>query len=86
MATLVLQVAGAAIGGAFGPLGATLGAAAGALAGYAVDRYLFGTTVEGARLGDLNVQRSEEGAAIPRLYGKARLSGQVIWATRFEEV
>ncbi|MFC0285125.1 baseplate multidomain protein megatron [Kaistia hirudinis] len=86
MATLVLQVAGAALGGVFGPLGATIGAAAGALAGYAVDQYLFGTTAEGARLSDLNVQRSEEGAAIPRVYGKARISGQVIWATRFEEV
>jgi len=86
MATLVLQVAGAALGGLFGPLGATLGAAAGALAGYAADQYLFGSTTEGPRLADLSVQRSEEGAAIPRVYGKARLSGQVIWATRFEEV
>ncbi|MCX5493086.1 glycoside hydrolase/phage tail family protein [Kaistia dalseonensis] len=86
MATLVLQAAGAALGGLFGPIGATIGAAAGALAGYAVDQALFGQTVEGARLADLNVQRSEEGAAIPRVYGRARLSGQVIWATRFEEV
>jgi hypothetical protein len=86
MATLVLQAAGAALGGLLGPVGATLGAAAGALAGYAVDQYLFGTHVEGARLSDLDVQRSEEGAAIPRIYGRVRLSGQVIWATAFEEV
>ena len=29
---------------------------------------------------------STEGAAIPRVYGRARLSGQVIWATNLEEV
>ncbi|MBZ9935007.1 glycoside hydrolase/phage tail family protein [Mesorhizobium sp. BR1-1-16] len=86
MATIVLQAAGAAIGGVFGPLGATLGAAVGALAGSVIDQSLFGTSTEGARLSDLDVQRSEEGAPIPRLYGRGRLSGQVIWATRFEEV
>ncbi len=86
MATIVLQAAGAAIGGIFGPLGATIGAAVGALAGSVVDQSLFGTSTEGPRLSDLDVQRSEEGAAIPRLYGRGRLSGQVIWATRFEEV
>ncbi|SHE61306.1 Putative phage tail protein [Kaistia soli DSM 19436] len=86
MATIVLQAAGAAIGGIFGPLGATLGAAVGALAGSVIDQSLFGSSTEGTRLSDLDVQRSEEGAPIPRLYGRARLSGQVIWATRFEEV
>lgn len=86
MATIVLQAAGAAIGGVFGPLGATIGAAVGALAGSVVDRSLFGSSSEGPRLADLDMQRSEEGAPIPRLYGRARLAGQVIWATRFEEV
>ncbi len=86
MATIVLQAAGAAIGGVFGPLGATLGAAVGALAGSVIDQQLFGSSSEGARLADLDVQRSEEGAPLPRLYGRARLAGQVIWATRFEEV
>ena len=86
MATIVLQAAGAAIGGIFGPLGATIGAAVGALAGSVIDQQLFNTSTEGARLADLDVQRSEEGAPIPRLYGRGRLAGQVIWATRFEEV
>lgn len=86
MATIVLQAAGAVVGGVLGPLGAVIGGAVGALAGNIVDRSLFGSDSEGARLGDLDVQRSEEGAPIPRLYGRARLSGQVIWATRFEEV
>ncbi len=88
MATLVLQAAGAAVGALFGPVGAIAGRAIGALAGYAVDSALFGThsTREGSRLADLDPQTSREGAAIPRVYGRVRISGQVIWATRFEEV
>ena len=88
MATLVLQAAGAAVGALFGPVGAIAGRALGALAGYAVDSALFGTTAprEGARLADLEPQTSREGAAIPRVYGRVRIAGQVIWATRFEEV
>ncbi len=88
MATLVLQAAGAAVGALFGPVGAIAGRALGALAGYAVDSALFSThtTREGARLADLEPQTSREGAAIPRVYGRVRISGQVIWATRFEEV
>ncbi|HVY20482.1 MAG TPA: glycoside hydrolase/phage tail family protein [Bauldia sp.] len=87
MATLVLQAAGAAIGSLFGPLGTIVGRAVGGLAGYAIDQSLFGEhrTIEGPRLADLTVQTSREGAPIPRLYGRVRISGQVIWATRFEE-
>jgi hypothetical protein len=87
VATLVLQAAGAAIGSVFGPLGAIAGRAIGALAGYTVDQALFGQrrAVEGPRLADLTVQTSREGAPIPRVYGRVRISGQVIWATRFEE-
>ena len=29
---------------------------------------------------------SEEGAAIPALWGRMRVAGQVIWATNLEEV
>ncbi len=88
MATLVLQAAGAAVGSLFGPVGAIAGRALGALAGYAVDSALFGThsTREGSRLSDLDPQTSREGAAIPRVYGRVRIAGEVIWATRFEEV
>lgn len=88
MATLVLQAAGAAVGALFGPVGAIAGRAIGALAGYAVDSALFSTssTSEGSRLSDLDPQTSREGAAIPRVYGRVRIAGEVIWATRFEEV
>ena len=87
MATLVLGAAGAALGSVFGGVGAVLGRAAGALAGYGLDRALFGATrhSEGPRLSDLDVQASTEGAVVPRLYGRARLAGQIIWATDFEE-
>lgn len=88
MATMVLQTAGAALGSIFGPIGSAVGRAAGALAGSFIDRSLFGEDriVEGSRLTDLSVQESREGAPIPRVFGRTRLSGQIIWATEFEEV
>jgi len=89
MATLVLQVAGSAIGSALGgPIGMAIGQAAGALAGGLIDRQIMGggrRSVEGPRLKALDGITASEGAPIPRLYGRARLGGQVIWATRFEE-
>ena len=85
MATLLLQAAGAAVGSLFGPLGTIIGRAVGGLAGYTVDQALFGTHAQGARLSDLTPQTSTEGTPIPRLYGRARISGQVIWATNYEE-
>jgi hypothetical protein len=90
MAALALSIAGSAAGGAiFGPTGAIAGRLIGALAGNAIDQVLFGhheRSLEGPRLGDLEVMASTDGAPIPRVYGRARLSGQVIWATNLEEV
>ena len=91
MAALVLSAAGATAGKAiFGPTGAIAGRLVGALAGNAIDRALFGNrqdvSQEGPRLADLEVMASTEGAPIPRVYGRARLSGQIIWATNLEEV
>ncbi len=91
MATLLLGAAGGLVGGAlFGPIGAVAGRALGALGGAVVDQTLFGanrsSTSHGPRLSDLDVMASTEGAGIPRLYGRARLSGQVIWATKLKEV
>jgi hypothetical protein len=100
MATLALSAVGAAAGSALLPasfsfLGATLtgaaiGRAAGSLAGAYIDQALFGssgqdTVRDGPRLSDLTVTASTEGADIARLYGRARLGGQIIWATNFEE-
>lgn len=87
MATILLQAAGAAIGGLLGPIGSAIGAAAGALAGYTIDQALINGTrrIEGPRLSGARPFTAEEGVAIPRLYGTARLGGIMIWATRFEE-
>ena len=91
MAALVFSVAGAAAGSAvLGPVGAIVGRLVGAVAGNAIDQALFGArrdrALEGPRLSDLTVMASTEGAAVPRVYGRARLSGQVIWATKLDEV
>ncbi|MFT0890921.1 baseplate multidomain protein megatron [Pseudochelatococcus sp. G4_1912] len=92
MATLVLQVAGAAVGGLVGgPIGAIAGRAIGGLAGAVIDSQLFGggggtQYREGPRLTDMDGLSSTEGAPVPRVYGRARIGGQLIWATRFEEV
>ncbi|WP_373237821.1 baseplate multidomain protein megatron, partial [Cohaesibacter celericrescens] len=89
MTTLVLKTAGSMIGGALlGPFGAALGGALGASAGYAIDQSLFGgstSKTEGPRLSDLQVQTSTEGAPIARLYGRARLNGEIFWATHYTE-
>jgi hypothetical protein len=94
MATLVLQAAGSAIGGAIGgPFGAMAGRALGGIAGAMIDSSLMGGSgsgkgarhVEGPRLREMGGLASTEGEAIPRVYGRARLGGQMIWATRFEE-
>jgi hypothetical protein len=89
MATIVLQAAGQGLGTLFGgPVGGIVGRALGAVAGNVIDQQLFGTTrkIEGPRLGDLRVMASSEGAPVPRLWGRMRIAGQVIWATNFEEV
>jgi len=98
MATLLLTAAGAAIGGSalsgfslFGTAiaGAQIGQAIGGIIGSIVDQSLFGPgrqRVEGPRLKDIHVQSSSEGTPIPEIFGRTRVAGQIIWATRFKEV
>src|SRR3990167_2627441 len=86
MAALLLGVAGAAAGGVIG--GTFLGMSAasiGWMAGLAAHSLLFPTSTDlppafGPRLGDLKIQTSTYGSAIPRAYGTVRLAGNVIWA------
>lgn len=86
MATVILQAAGAALGGLFGPVGALAGRALGALAGGAIDHALFATGGgEAAHLATARIPGPEEGTAIPRVYGTVRIGGTPIWATRFLE-
>ena len=90
MATVVLQYAGSAVGTFLGgPIGGMIGRAAGAIAGNFIDQALFGSggrRIDGPRINDLRVMSSSEGAPIPRLWGRMRVAGEVIWATNFEEV
>ncbi|MEM9734988.1 MAG: host specificity protein, partial [Pseudomonadota bacterium] len=93
MATLVLSAAGSAVGSAVGGtvLGVSsqaLGQAVGATLGGVIDQRILGegsATVESGRARSLRLQASTEGAAIPQLYGRMRLSGQVIWSSRYLE-
>jgi hypothetical protein len=98
MASLVPGIAGSAIGpslfGAgfslFGAsiTGAEIGGAIGTLIGTELDNLIApGThiTRKGPRLSDVNIQGSSEGAPIPRVYGRMRVAGQLLWATKFKE-
>ena len=83
MASLILSTAGNA---AFGPIGGFLGA----LAGTAIDSLaisaLTPARVQPSRLAGLKVQASQEGTPIPIFYGRFRVTGQVIWASKFREI
>ncbi|KMO27114.1 baseplate multidomain protein megatron [Methylobacterium aquaticum] len=91
MSTLVLSAVGQAAGSALGgPIGGALGQALGAGGGSVIDRALFGSRAKpqiniGPRLTDLHVTASTEGAAITRVFGRVRIGGQIIWATRIKE-
>ncbi|SDZ30950.1 Putative phage tail protein [Jannaschia faecimaris] len=93
MATLVLGAVGAAVGGSLGGSflglsGAVVGRAVGATLGRVIDQSILGAgadAVEVGRLDRLRLISASEGAPIPRAIGRVRLSGQVIWASRFRE-
>ena len=88
MATLLLTAAGSALGEfVAGPIGAAIGQAAGALGGALLQPGVSQQTRlhVGPRLTKIAGVTSMEGAPIPRLYGRARLGGQMIWASRFFE-
>jgi hypothetical protein len=80
MATLVLTAVGTAIGG-------PIGGAIGAIIGQQVDQNILFKPKgrEGPRLQELAVQTSSYGSQIPRLYGRMRVAGTVIWATDLKE-
>ena len=95
MATLVLASVGATIGGGFGGAilgfsGAAIGGMIGSTIGAAVDSWIVSSLapaqrIEGARLDNLRITASTEGAVIPRVFGRMRLGGNIIWATDFRE-
>lgn len=93
MATLVLAAAGSALGGALGGSVAgltslALGKAAGAALGSIVDQRLLGAGAEPVETGKVDrfrVMGSSEGAVLPRVFGRMRIAGQIIWSSRFLE-
>lgn len=79
MATLVLTTVGTAVAG---PVGGAIGAFIGGQA----DAAIFAPKRrQGPRLGELAVQTSSYGSAIPRIFGTMRVAGTVIWATDLRE-
>lgn len=93
MATLLLSAAGAAVGAGFGGTvlglsGAVIGRAVGATLGRAIDERLLGrgsAPVEVGRVDRFRVMVAGEGQAVAQIWGRVRVGGQVIWASRFAE-
>src|SRR5580693_9200992 len=92
MASLVLGVVGAGLGGSLfggatllGIGGAQIGGALGAILGSQIDAAISPARSTGPRLSDTSIQSSTEGAPIPSLYGRCRVAGQLIWASQFKE-
>lgn len=78
MATLVFSAVGTALAG-------PLGGAIGAVAGRQFDTALFGPSRRGPRLRELEVTLSSYGQPIPRVFGRMRIPGAIIWATELQE-
>lgn len=82
MAQVVLSAVGQSVGG---PVGRVIGATI----GRAIDNRVVGSLAParqvGPRLEALKVQGTAEGAPMACVFGRARVTGQVIWAARFLE-
>lgn len=93
MATILLSAVGAAAGasiggGVLGLSSVVIGKAIGATIGQTIDNRILGAgsdPIETGRVDRLRMSGASEGTAIPMIYGRARLGGQVIWSTRFKE-
>ncbi|MBC57799.1 MAG: host specificity protein [Confluentimicrobium sp.] len=93
MATIILSAAGAAVGSAIGGSvlglsGVVIGRAVGATLGNVIDQKLLGSgsaVVEAGKVDRFRITGASEGAPVKRSFGRNRLSGQVIWSSRFRE-
>lgn len=63
----------------------TAGAVALSYANSAISRVFDNRVLEGPRLSNFQLMTSRDGAPMVRSYGRVRLSGQVIWASRLKE-
>ncbi|MBI1391788.1 MAG: hypothetical protein GC152_03500 [Alphaproteobacteria bacterium] len=93
MAQLIVTAA-AGLAGAVGKIGVgsilarTVAVTAASFAASAATNAILGPrrrSVEGPRLEAFQVQSSTEGAGVLRVWGRARVAGQIIWAARFRE-
>lgn len=82
MAQMILGGVGQAIGG---PIGAAVGATLGRVIDQRAISGLEPARRRGPRLETLKVQGTAEGAPMVCVFGRARVTGQVIWAARFLE-
>jgi hypothetical protein len=80
MAQVVFSSVGTAVGG---PVGGAVGGTLGAMLDRAAIDSLRPAREVGPRLTSLHVMSAAEGAPVPAVFGRARVSGQVIWAARF---
>jgi hypothetical protein len=80
MATLILGTVGRALGG---PLGGVIGT----FVGGSLDQAIFGggKTREGPRVASLAVQSAAYGEPLPRLYGRMRVAGNLVWTAGIRE-
>jgi hypothetical protein len=90
MATLLLTALAPTLSAGLG-IGLGLAQTGLALVGGFIDRALLGSMAktsaqEGPRLESLKVTSSSEGTPVLRVYGKARIGGQLIWASKLKEV
>lgn len=85
MASILLGTIGSVVGGAIGgPAGAIFGKMAGSFFGNQIDQSLFGESgvdLPAPSFDALTAQRYAEGHPIPRVYGRYKLAGQLIWGT-----
>ncbi|MDR7232397.1 hypothetical protein J2X45_003503 [Caulobacter sp. BE264] len=82
MAQVILSSVGSALGG---PIGAVAGAVVGGMVDQAALSALSPARQVGPRIPELRLTGAAEGAALPCVFGRARVGGQVIWAARFRE-
>jgi len=89
MATIVLSAVGAAAGASIG--GGILGLSSvviGRAVGRVIDQRIMGSGSEAVETGKVDRFRlngASEGSPIAQIYGRGRVGGQVIWASRFRE-
>lgn len=83
MAQVALGIVGGVVGSFFGNpfMGFSIGMTLGGLL-FPPDQGTF----ESGRLSDVRVQAASYGSSIPRVYGRHRLAGSLVWASNWEEV